>query len=67
MTSRKKYVVVFLMEFLLFAGILCLFDWNTLDSQRVYGNLFQGVLFGVFMTAYHYWEDKRVKNKDKSE
>ena len=52
---------MFVLQSLLFAGILCLFDWNSLNTELVYGNLLQGVFFGVFMTAYSYWDDKRKK------
>ena len=64
MKSLKKYSVTFVVQFILFTGVLCLFDWGSLDSHRFYSNLVQGVLFGVFMTAYNYWDDNRKKKKD---
>ena len=64
--SRKKYIGIFVIQFLCFTGILCLFDWKSLDLNRFYGNVFQGALFGFFMTFYTYWDNKRKKIKEKA-
>ena len=67
MTSLKKYGVVFVVEFLIFFCVLSLFNWESLDPNKVFSNLFQGMLFGLFLTSYHYWNNKQKEKKEKNE
>lgn len=68
---KKKYLILFFVQFLVFSGLLCLFDWNELDSKKFFSNVIQGVFFGLFMSFYTYWSDKqkekKAMNKDEKE
>ena len=64
MIQYKKYIATFVVQFILFVGILCLFDWKSLTLHKFYTNLIGGLFFGSFMTFYSYWEDKRKNKKD---
>ena len=63
MNCCKKYGLIFVLNAFLFSGVLCLIDWNSLDQLQVYGNIFQGLAYGLFMTLYYYWDNNRKKNK----
>ena len=67
MSPLPKYIVSFLLYFIIFCGVLCLIDWKTLDLDRFYMNLVQGIFFGLFMTFYDYWSSKRKKKKENKE
>lgn len=63
MINLKKYFIQFILHFFIFLGVLCLFDWNKLDTKTFLSNVLQGFLFGIFMTFYNYWSDKRNEKK----
>ena len=63
MKRFKKYFWLFLLEFILFSGVLCLFDWNKMDTKLFYSNIIQGFFFGLFMSFYSYWSDKKKAKK----
>ena len=63
----RKYFLLFIVQFLVFAAILCIFDYQSLNLHKFYSNVLQGVLFGLFMTFYSYWDDKRKKKKENNQ
>ncbi len=62
MKHQKKYILMFILEFLLFMGILLLLDWAANELNQWYTYVLQGLFFGVFMTLYSMWSDKRKEN-----
>ena len=65
MEKYKKYYLLFIIESLLFMGILAVIDWMMSEMNTWYTYVLQGILFGIFMTVYTYWSDKRKKSEDK--
>ena len=67
MKQRNKYYLLrFVLEALVFMGILSLIDWFMSEINPWYTYVIQGILFGFFMTFYSYWSDKQKQKKEEN-
>ena len=67
MTGYRKYILMFIIESLIFIGVMCVIDWVSDEMHVWYTYLLQGVLFGVFMTLYTLWSDRKKDASGKEE
>ena len=62
--SKKYYLILFLVYSLFFSAFSYLFLWLTDIKIDSYNGFIQGLFFGLYMTLYEYWTDRKRKKKD---